>query len=38
LRVTRPQRRFDGWLKALKPKTRKARLAERDAQPPSPAS
>ncbi|MBB4000786.1 3-deoxy-manno-octulosonate cytidylyltransferase [Aureimonas pseudogalii] len=38
LRVTRPQRRLNGWLKALKPKTRKARLAERDAQPPSSAS
>lgn len=28
IRLTRPQRRFDGWLKGLKPKTRKAKLAE----------
>lgn len=27
IRLTRPQRRFDGWLRRLKPKTRKARLA-----------
>lgn len=28
LRLTRLQDRFDGWLKGLKPKTRKAKLAE----------
>ncbi len=30
LRTTRTQRRFGDWLRSLKPKTRKARIAERD--------
>ena len=32
LKLTRPQRRFDAFLRRLKPKTRKAKLAERQAQ------
>ncbi|KTQ96722.1 3-deoxy-manno-octulosonate cytidylyltransferase [Aureimonas ureilytica] len=32
LKLTRPQRRFDALLRRLKPKTRKAKLAERQAQ------
>ncbi|WP_168990469.1 3-deoxy-manno-octulosonate cytidylyltransferase [Aureimonas flava] len=31
LRTTRTQRRFADWLRSMKPKTRKARIAERDA-------
>lgn len=31
LRATRPQRRFADWLRSIKPKTRKARIAARDA-------
>ncbi|WP_279478027.1 3-deoxy-manno-octulosonate cytidylyltransferase [Aureimonas sp. SK2] len=31
LRATRPQRRLGDWLRSIKPKTRKARIAEQDA-------